>query len=394
LFTNLAMAFSVIQNTGVQFYLLPVHLPVSSGDGDKKPPTNDDERKPKGRNRDRQRFNKQAHREGAVAPTHVQKETFVGRSDDLKGFICDVAHNKGGVASTRTTEEIARHVGEKYTAAGSFIQTAGLTLSMPVQRKPSAPVGTGTAPIVHDIDKETFKEETRMFVKTKASIESRMKSLCDLIWGQCSESLRSRLRGCNDCATCSTDADSLALLKGIRAEKTGFRNKQQCLPHSPHSMMSDFHNLIQGKHRSNQECYDEFNSMVDTAEASGATIGAHPGGVSEILNTTASDANNPSKAETTEAVATATQRHLAVAFLLGADKLRHGTLIEEIKNEFLRNKGVSSSAGTYPTTVAEVCDYPYNYKKDPKNLTRLLVHNRNNLNTGRRNLRARKQQSK
>jgi hypothetical protein len=45
-------------------------------------------------------------------------------------------------------------------------------------------------------------------------------------------------------------------------------------------MMSDFYNLTQGKHRSNQEYYDEFNSMVDTAEASGATIGAHPGGVS------------------------------------------------------------------------------------------------------------------
>jgi hypothetical protein len=236
---------------------------VGSGDGEKKPPTNDDERKPERRNRDRQRFNKQAHREGAIAPTHhVQKEKFVGRSDDLKGFICDVAHNKGGVACTRTTEEIALCVGEKHTAAGSFIRTAILTLSMPMQQRPSAPVGTGTPPILDDIEKEMFKEEMRMFVKTKASIESAMKSLCDLIWGQCSESLRSRLRGHNDwCATHSTDADSLALLKGIRAEMTGFRNKQH-LPHSLHSMMSDFCDLTQGKHRSNQEHYDEFNSST------------------------------------------------------------------------------------------------------------------------------------
>jgi hypothetical protein len=117
---------------------------VGSGDGEKKPPTNDDEHKPKRRNRDRQRFNKQAHREGAIVPTHVQKGKFVGRSDDLKGFIYDVAHNKGGVAYTRTTEEIARHVGEKYTATGSFIRTAILTLNIPMQRRPSAPVGTGT----------------------------------------------------------------------------------------------------------------------------------------------------------------------------------------------------------------------------------------------------------
>jgi hypothetical protein len=88
----------------------------------------------------------------------------------------------------------------------------------------------------------------------------------------------------------------MALLKTIRAKMTGFRNKQ-CLPHSLHSMMSDFCNLIQGKHRSNQEHCDEFNSMIDAAEASGATIGAHPGGASEISNTMARDANNPSKAQ-------------------------------------------------------------------------------------------------
>jgi hypothetical protein len=118
------------------------------------------------------------------------------------------------------------------------------------------------------------------------------------------------------------------------------------------------------------------------AEASGATIGAHPGGVSEILTTTAVDANNPTKAKTAEAVATATQQHLAVAFLLGADKLRCSTFIEEIENEFLRNKGLSSSAGTHPATAAEACDCSCNCKKYAKNLTRLLGHNGDNLNTG------------
>jgi hypothetical protein len=55
--------------------------------------------------------------------------------------------------------------------------------------------------------------------------------------------------------------------------------------------------------------------------------------------------------------------------------MRYGTLVEEIKNEFLRNKGSSTPAGTYPTTVAKMYDYLCNYKKDPKNLTRLLGQN-------------------
>jgi hypothetical protein len=106
--------------------------------------------------------------------------------------------------------------------------------------------------------------------------------------------------------------------------------------------------------------------MVLTAEESGATIGAHPGNIDAI------DANNPSDIEQIAATKTATDRYLAVAFLLGADKLCYGTLVEEIENEYLRNKGNSSTAGTYPTTTAEAYDYLCNYKKDPKNLTRLL----------------------
>jgi hypothetical protein len=118
---------------------------------------------------------------------------------------------------------------------------------------------------------------------------------------------------------------------------TGFWNKQY-LPHSLDQIMRSFYNLAEGKQRSNQEHYDEFNSMVaDTAKESGATIGAHQGGVTKILTATARDINNPTEAEHAVSVHAATQWYLAVALLLGADRTRYGTLIEEIENEFLRN---------------------------------------------------------
>jgi hypothetical protein len=103
-----------------------------------------------------------------------------------------------------------------------------------------------------------------------------------------------------------------------------------------------------------------------------------------VLNTTAVDSENAAVGERTDAIKTATDRYLAVAFLLGADKMRYGTLVEEIENGYLRNKGSSSTAGTYPTLVSESYDYLCNYKRDPKNLTRLLGQNPggSNLNTG------------
>jgi hypothetical protein len=221
-----------------------------------------------------------------------------------------------------------------------------------------------------------------MYVQMRAAITAAMKSLYDLLWGQCSKSLQSRLRSFDDYATYSQDGDSLTLLKGIRAEMMGFRNKQY-LSHSLHKTMRDFYNLTQGKQRNNQEYYDEFNSMVLTAEESGATIGLHPGSINDIILNSAVDPQNPTEIEHVAATKKATDRYLAVAFLLGADPLWYGTLVEPIENEFLRNKGDSSKSGTYPTSVAEAYDYLCNYKKDPKILSRLLGQNSSsNYNTG------------
>jgi hypothetical protein len=137
-------------------------------------------------------------------------------------------------------------------------------------------------------------------------------------------------------------------------------------------MMRDFYSLSQGQHRSNQEYYDEYNSLVKTAQESGATIGVHPAGINEVLSKSAIDPGNPTHIERSAAIKTASERYLAVAFLLGSDKTCYGLLVEEIGNEFLRNKGSSSASGTYPTSVAEAYDYLCNYKKDPKNIARLL----------------------
>jgi hypothetical protein len=144
--------------------------------GEYKKPSNGDERKPyRGRrnNRDRHRSNRQR----ATPSTRVPKEKFAGRSEDLKGLTYDVTNNKGGVFYARTTEEIARYVDEKYTTTGSFIQTAILTLTVPTQVRPSVPIGIGTPAVMDAVDQEIFREEIRMFVKTKAAIESTMKSL-------------------------------------------------------------------------------------------------------------------------------------------------------------------------------------------------------------------------
>jgi hypothetical protein len=115
---------------------------------------------------------------------------------------------------------------------------------------------------IDPVEQEIFKEKIWIYKKIESSIETTMKSLYDL---------RSRLRDYDDYTAYSTSADSMALLKAVGTKMTGFRNKQY-LPHALHKIMSESCGLEQGKHRSNQQYNDKFNSLVNTAEDSGATI--------------------------------------------------------------------------------------------------------------------------
>jgi hypothetical protein len=240
-------------------------IPTNRG-GEKTPAANDEDRNPSRnrRNHHRNRGNKQKWKDASNTPIHIPREKFLGLPEDLEGFIYDISNTKGGVAYTRTTEEIARYIGEKYISFGSVIRAVVLTIVVATPTRPTALAADITTGNIDYVDTEIFCKGIRMFVKTRAAIESAVKSLYNLIWGQCSESLRSRRQGYDNYTTYSTEADSTSLLKGIHAEMTGFRNKQY-LPHSLHNTMREFYNLAQGKHRSNQEYYDKFNSMVDTA---------------------------------------------------------------------------------------------------------------------------------
>jgi hypothetical protein len=100
---------------------------------------------------------------------------------------------------------------------------------------------------------------------------------------------------------------------------TGFK-KLHYLPHSVHSIMREFYQLTQGKHRTNhKQYYDKFNNLVAAIDDCGAMIAMHPTIYQEILSETAGDVGNPTLDEQTSAGKIGKERYLAVAFLLGAD---------------------------------------------------------------------------
>ncbi len=356
-----------------------------AGGGNANIPANDSgDRKPsRGRG---YRGRRQKQRANRKAEPSIQMEKLQGRSKDLEGYTYTITANKGGIQFTRTTDEIARYAGEKYHVIGAYVRMAVLTMTVQTPTRPSIVPGTATpavaavggAPAVQavaaapdPIDQAIFNEEIRQYVKEKAAIVAAMKALYSVVWGQCSETLRSKLKGNADFTTISTNADSLELLKAIRSEMTGFQ-KRQYLAHSVHSIMKEFYQLSQDKHRTNQEYYDEFNNLVAAVDECGAMIAGHPNMYDDVIEEIATDATNPTQDERLEATTTAKERYLAVAFLLGSDKARYGIMVEEIENEYLRNRDENTKVGSYPLTVSGAYEYLENYKKNPKNIQRLL----------------------
>jgi hypothetical protein len=106
----------------------------------------------------------------------------------------------------------------------------------------------------------------------------------------------------------------------------------------------------------------------------GTMLASHPTIYTEVLSEIAINAQNPTDDKKGQAQDTSKERYLAVAFLLGSDRIWYGMLIEEIENEYLGNRDASSKVGSYPLTVADAYEYLENYKRNPRNIQRLMGH--------------------
>ena len=307
------------------------------------------------------------------SPTSSDPVIFEGRTEDLKGFVFDVCAGNGGLKYTKTRDELARYAGTFNKDVGPYIREAVMTLMMPTIERPRAPVpvvpgdGTGTVSI-DPVDQAIFNEKIKNYVRKEELLVSVMKGFYDIVWGQVTDTLRGRLKGWEDYEKFSSSSDTIRLLTVIKSEMTGFKEKRY-LAHSLHAMLETFIKCRQGK-RSLTAYYEDFTNVIATADELGLEMCVHQPLTNQILQETG--CVNPTDEDLKKATAQAKERFLATSFLLGANKDTFGMLIEDIQNEYMRNKSGTSKVGTYPTTVSEAYDYLENYQRSPKYFQKLL----------------------
>ena len=288
---------------------------------------------------------------------------------------------------TKTTEEVAAYAAEEYKSVGPFVSQSLEKLKLVLPTRPPPPLGTAESDddeegdtgakkaakektvTIDPFDKQEYDKELKLHVKEKRAVKTAVKNMFKIVWGQCSEAMKTKLKSHHDYETVSTKSDTIKLLTIIRQEMTGFTERRY-LPHALHAMLRKFYTLSQGR-RSNREYYDYFTNLVDALEEVGANIGAHSGIEKQVLEEHDINPARASDAEKQAAKTKAKERYLAVAFLLGSCRNDYGLLIQDIENDSLtsRDKGLT---GKYPETVEEAYEYLNNYKVDSRHYQRLL----------------------
>jgi hypothetical protein len=210
-----------------------------------------------------------------------------------------------------------------------------------------------------------WEKEVDEHVKRKMYLQENTKTLYSLVWGQCTDVVRARLEAIDTHKDMSEKADSIKLLKEIRALVYNFQS-QKYGPHALHEGKRRFYLLSQDKHSTCQVYLERFQNGVDVIEHCGGSIGQEPGLVQKVLQDRGKSSNTATADETREAQNAAQQQYLAVAFLLGSDRNRYGKLLEDLENDYTQGQD------NYPKTVTAAYSLLTNWKQNPRNVMRIL----------------------
>jgi Reverse transcriptase (RNA-dependent DNA polymerase) len=234
--------------------------------------------------------------------------------------------------------------------------------TLPVLAKPPRPLPVPPATVAAEDDLEIWKEDLRNLSKRKSVLRGNLSAIHAVIWGQCSEAMRVKLRSIDGYEENRKADDCKWFLSNIQAVTMQFDTK-----HNGYISMLDatagFVNCRQQRGQSVSAYLEVLKSFSDTIEYHGGTIVLNP----DLAPTHDADGRALSQLERHNIARDCT---LGAALIRGADKERYGTLIQSLKNRF------SSGKDEYPTDETAAYSLLTTYRT-PTNTTPRQARNHN-----------------
>ena len=249
-------------------------------------------------------------------------------------------------------------MGRTYQHSGD-IRRAIEILSLPTIPMPVAPVADPIPSLLAAI----FSEQVKEYVNQTSRLQENIKRLCALVWGQCSDTMRTRLQALDSYEDMHSASDGLQLLIAIKDLMFNVQ-EQQYVPLSIHLSKRHFFLLSQGRNTVG-EYYDQFKNQTDVLEHIGAGIGNDEAIMKQVLRSQGIDIDEATEAQEEAAETEGTQWYLVLAFLMGSDRSRFGRLLEKLENDF------TAGNNNYPKTLTDAYNMLLEWKDDPRLLMRM-----------------------
>ena len=288
----------------------------------------------------------------------ISKHRFDGATDELKGQVFDLVGARSDDLFIKSKKALANYVGRTYQHSGD-IRRAIETLTLPIIPTPTAPVGDPIPPLVAAI----FGEQVKEYVKQNSRLHENIKRLWALVWGQCSDTIRTRLQSLENYEDMRAASDGLQLLIAIKDLMFNVQ-EQKYIPLSIHLAKRQFFLLSQGCNTVG-EYYEQFKNQKDVLSHIGAGIGDDEAIMKQVLRSQGININNATDEEEESGELEGIQWYLALAFLMGSDRNRYGRLLEKLENDF------TAGNDNYPKTLTDAYNMLLEWKDDPRLLIRM-----------------------
>ena len=272
-----------------------------------------------------------------MAPT-ISRHQFEGATEELKGHIIDLVGSRSADLFIKSKKAVANYVGRTYQHSGD-IRRAIETLTLPTIPIPTAPVADPIPPLLAAI----FSEQVKKYVKQTSRLHENVKHLWALVWGQCSDTIRTRLQDLDTYDDMHTVSDGLWLLIAIKDLMSNVQ-EQKYVPLSIHLAKRQFFLLSQGGNTVG-EYYEQFKNQTDVLNQIGAGIGNDEAIMKQVLCSHGINIDEATDAQEENAETQVIEWYLTLAFLMGSDRGQFGRLLETLENDF------TAGNDNYPKTL-------------------------------------------
>lgn len=275
---------------------------------------------------------------------------------------------------SRTMEELEGYVGVNFKKYPEDITKMVATLQDTIIEKPKPPKLeiTGKFDLV---DSKIFDKEIEHYVTRLQAYKSNKCSMYALVWGQCSESMHSKLKSTPAFVKMRDTNDSLELLKTIKGISYKFEaqdNIYMAIDDAKHL----YYTYVQGQDETNASYLSKFKNIVEVIQHYGGSVGDDNIFILNELKKKGLDYSTAEAKDIVEATEQAKSKAQGIAFLKRSDKGRYGLLLTELKNCYSRQKD------EYPNSITEAYNLLVTYVKPP---AQGRVHNINHTNNNTNN---------